>query len=107
TSVAAAWQPDPLPIGPWGRRYGLLASLSVVHESAGTMSTSDDRVQLFLGASDHVQVDRELPQGMVALRSLRSPEKDTPTEDAAAIIWLSDDALVLAVADGVGGTPAG
>ena len=71
------------------------------------MSTSDDRVQLFLGASDHVQVDRELPQGMVALRSLRSPEKDTPNEDAAAIIWLSDDALVLAVADGVGGTPAG
>src|SRR5690606_28570523 len=28
-------------------------------------------------------------------------------EDAAAIIWLSDTALVLAVADGVGGTPAG
>ncbi|HEX6995429.1 MAG TPA: protein phosphatase 2C domain-containing protein [Gammaproteobacteria bacterium] len=52
-------------------------------------------------------MDRELPQGLVALRSLRSPEKDTPNEDAAAIIWLSDDALVLAVADGVGGTPAG
>src|SRR5690606_41142539 len=60
-----------------------------------------------LGASDHVQVDREFPQGVVALRSLRSPEKDTPNEDAAAIIWLSDNALVLAVADGVGGTPAG
>ena len=73
------------------------------------MSTTDtdDRVQLFLGASDHVQMDREFPQGVVALRSLRSPEKDTPNEDAAAIIWLSDTALVLAVADGVGGTPAG
>ncbi len=71
------------------------------------MSTTDDRVHLFLGASDHVEVDREFPQGLVALRSLRSPAKGTPNEDAAAIIWLSDDELVLAVADGVGGTPAG
>jgi PPM family protein phosphatase len=71
------------------------------------MSPSEERVQLFLGAADRVEVDRQLPQGRVALRSIRSPEKDTPNEDAAAIIWLSDDALVLAVADGVGGTPAG
>jgi len=71
------------------------------------MSTLEERVQLFLGATEHAQVDRELPQGLVALRSIRSPEKETPNEDAAAIISLSDDALVLAVADGVGGTPAG
>jgi serine/threonine protein phosphatase PrpC len=71
------------------------------------MSTTDDRVQLFMGASDYAQVDKEFPQGLVALRSFRSPEKETPNEDAAAIIWLADDALVLAVADGVGGTPAG
>ena len=71
------------------------------------MIAPDERVQLFTGASDHVAVDREFPQGLVSLRSLRSPEKDTPNEDAAAIIWLSDDSLVLAVADGVGGTPAG
>src|SRR5690606_41712255 len=105
--MAAARQPDTVPFVPLGRRYGFLASLSLVHESAGPMSTTNDRVQLFLGASDHVQVDREFPQGVVALRSLRSPEKETPNEDAAAIIWLSDNALVLAVADGVGGTPAG
>ena len=105
--MAAARQQDSLPVVPLGRRYGFLASLSLVHESAGTMSTTDDRVQLFLGASDYVQVDREFPQGMVALRSFRSPEKETPNEDAAAIIWLTNDALVLAVADGVGGTPAG
>lgn len=71
------------------------------------MIAPDERVQLFLGATDRVAVDREFPQGLVALRSIRSPEKETPNEDAAAIIWLSDDSLVLAVADGVGGTPAG
>ncbi|HEX7082081.1 MAG TPA: protein phosphatase 2C domain-containing protein [Gammaproteobacteria bacterium] len=71
------------------------------------MSVLEERVQLFLGATERAEVDRELPQGLVALRSIRSPEKDTPNEDAAAIIALSDDALVLAVADGVGGTPAG
>src|SRR5690606_14704876 len=105
--MAAARQQDSLPVVPLGRRYGFLASLSLVHESASTMSTTDDRVQLFLGASDYVQVNKEFPQGLVALRSFRSPEKETPNEDAAAIIWLGDDALVLAVADGVGGTPAG
>lgn len=71
------------------------------------MNGPDERVQLFLGASDRVEVDRDFPQGLVALRSIRSPDKDTPNEDAAAIIWLSGDSLVLAVADGVGGTPAG
>lgn len=71
------------------------------------MSALEGRVQLFLGASDQAEADRELPQGQVSLRSVRSPEKETPNEDAAAIISLSDDALVLAVADGVGGTPAG
>lgn len=71
------------------------------------MNNIEDRVQLFLGATDRAELDREMPQGLVAVRSIRSPEKDTPNEDAAAIVSISDDALVLAVADGVGGTPAG
>ncbi len=37
------------------------------------------------------------------MRSLRSPDKTRPNEDAAAVIPLGDDSLVLAVADGVGG----
>jgi serine/threonine protein phosphatase PrpC len=41
------------------------------------------------------------------VRSLRSPDKPTPNEDAAAVIPVADGSLVLAVADGVGGTPAG
>lgn len=71
------------------------------------MNTLEDRVQLFLGATERAQADHEMPQGLVSVRSIRSPEKETPNEDAAAIISISDDALVLAVADGVGGTPAG
>src|SRR5690606_18413744 len=71
------------------------------------MNDIEDRVQLFLGVTDRAEADREMPQGLVAVRSIRSPEKETPNEDAAAIVSISDDALVLAVADGVGGTPAG
>jgi PPM family protein phosphatase len=71
------------------------------------MNNIEDRVQLFLGATDRAEVDREMPQGLVSVRSIRSPDKQTWNEDAAAIVSISDDALVLAVADGVGGTPAG
>jgi serine/threonine protein phosphatase PrpC len=60
---------------------------------------------LFLG--DEEAADLSLSLGRVAVRSLRSPDKETPNEDAAAVIPVNDDALVLAVADGVGGTPAG
>lgn len=70
------------------------------------MNAAEERVHLCVGA-EHAALDRALPQGLVSLRSIRSPEKETPNEDAAAIISVSDDSLVLAVADGVGGTPAG
>jgi len=61
--------------------------------------------QLFLG--DQESRDLEFPGGSVAVRSLRGPGKAGPNEDAAAVIPVSDTALVLAVADGVGGSPAG
>jgi serine/threonine protein phosphatase PrpC len=67
----------------------------------------EERARLFLGAEDAAGGDYDLPQGLVAVRSIRSPEKETPNEDAAAIVHVADDALVLAVADGVGGTPLG
>lgn len=45
--------------------------------------------------------------GIVALHSSRSPGKDSPNEDAAGIVAAGADRAVLAVADGLGGAPAG
>ena len=63
------------------------------------------RIHLFFGNAE--SSDIELPQGRVAVRSLRGPEKSGPNEDAAAVIPVGDAGLVLAVADGVGGAPGG
>jgi serine/threonine protein phosphatase PrpC len=71
------------------------------------MSANGERVQLFLGSKEREQADRALPLGEVCVRSIRSPDKQTENEDSAAIIQLGDDSLVLAVADGVGGSVAG
>ena len=71
------------------------------------MSAAGERVQLFLGEHEREQADRSLPHGDVCVRSMRSPDKQTDNEDSAAIIQLGDDSLVLAVADGVGGSVAG
>lgn len=71
------------------------------------MSAPAERVQLFLGERERERVDRSLPHGEVCVRSIRSPDKETDNEDSAAIIQLGDDSLVLAVADGVGGSAAG
>lgn len=62
-------------------------------------------MRLFLG--DEESSDIELPLGRIAVRSLRGPGKPGPNEDASAVIPVGDDALVLAVADGVGGAPGG
>ena len=48
-----------------------------------------------------------LAGGIAALYTKRSPEKETPNEDAIAIIPTGADSGVLAVADGLGGAPAG
>jgi len=61
--------------------------------------------RLFLG--DEESLDLDLPRGRIAIRSLRAPDRSGPNEDAAALITLGKNALVLAVADGVGGSPAG
>ena len=71
------------------------------------MSVNGERVQLFLGDEARERADRTLAQGQVCVRSVRSPDKQTENEDSAAIIQLGDDSLVLAVADGVGGSVAG
>ncbi len=71
------------------------------------MSTADDRCALYLGEDESQRGDHVFSHGQVCVRSVRSPEKLTPNEDAAAVMQIGADALVLAVADGVGGTPAG
>lgn len=71
------------------------------------MSALGEHVQLYLGEHEALRADLDLPHGTVSVRSLRSPDKTTPNEDAAAVIQVGTDSLVLAVADGVGGTPAG
>ncbi len=45
--------------------------------------------------------------GVVAVYSMRCPGKETPNEDAVAIIPTGVGSGVLAVADGLGGAPAG
>lgn len=69
------------------------------------MSVDTGRALLF--QSDEEHADRDFVHGTVCVRSRRSPEKSTPNEDAAAVIPIGRRGLILAVADGVGGTPAG
>jgi serine/threonine protein phosphatase PrpC len=45
--------------------------------------------------------------GELAVFSARSPAKETPNEDAVAVIVTAGDSAILAVADGLGGAPAG
>jgi serine/threonine protein phosphatase PrpC len=71
------------------------------------MIRAGEHLELFLGELEIAGSDHSLPQGEVCVRSLRSPDKNTPNEDAAAVIQVGDDSLVLAVADGVGGAAAG
>jgi len=69
------------------------------------MSLDPERVyvhQAMEGSETHA-----LPQGEVTLFSAKCPHAERPNEDAAAILPLPGDRLVLAVADGVGGNPAG
>jgi len=77
-----------------------------VFEGAVHVTEQDQGALLYLGEPEEEQADHELAQGLVCMRSYRSPDKETPNEDSAAIVPVGD-ALVLAVADGVGGTPAG
>jgi serine/threonine protein phosphatase PrpC len=48
-----------------------------------------------------------LANGTACLYTARSPMRERPNEDAVALIPFDDDSAVIAVADGVGGLPAG
>ncbi|MCC7410575.1 MAG: protein phosphatase 2C domain-containing protein [Gammaproteobacteria bacterium] len=62
---------------------------------------------LFAHAEGEEVASLPLAGGHAAVASFRSPDKDTPNEDCALLVALTEDAAVIAVADGLGGLPAG
>ncbi|MCG8379043.1 MAG: protein phosphatase 2C domain-containing protein, partial [Proteobacteria bacterium] len=58
-------------------------------------------------ATDNEPFAIELAHGEAICFSDRSPAKETPNEDALAIIPVNHESTVLVVADGLGGMPAG
>ena len=58
-------------------------------------------------SSDIESADLDFESGIACLRVRKSPAKLSATEDAATVLPISPAALVLAVADGVGGAPGG
>lgn len=63
--------------------------------------------RLFFEQEDLEETLFVVGSGEVAVHSRRSPVKTTPNEDAAAVLATGDYGAVLAVADGLGGAPAG
>ena len=73
-----------------------------------TMPTdATDRVRFFLEADLPEAEVQPMAAGVVAVFTARCPDKETPNEDAAALIACGPASGVLAVADGFGGQPAG
>ena len=66
-----------------------------------------ERVRLFLDADLHEAEFHPIASGVAAVYVARCPDKDTPNEDAVALITCGPKSGVLAVADGFGGQPAG
>ena len=63
--------------------------------------------RLYTGDDDLAIHSFETPLGNLAIAIAACAEKAGPNEDSAALIPLNDNCLVLAIADGVGGLPAG
>jgi serine/threonine protein phosphatase PrpC len=62
---------------------------------------------LFLGQEHCEWSARQDDGAQLCVISRRGPHRSTANEDGALVVWTAADALVLAVADGVGGLPAG
>ncbi len=81
----------------------LLVFLSLVHQEPRVMTA---KARLYTREQPRDGGEHAFPAGLVSVRTQRSPDKDTSNEDCAAVIPVGE-ALVLAVADGVGGSRAG
>lgn len=66
-------------------------------------------LEAYLSIDDHMDdvMPCALPRGSAALFSRRSHLKESENEDAAAVLVVSEETFVLAVADGAGGMRAG
>jgi serine/threonine protein phosphatase PrpC len=67
---------------------------------------SDDII-LLDGATEPDQVDISVGGGFMVAFTCRAPDKESENEDCVAAIPYGPDAVVLVVADGAGGLPAG
>ena len=63
--------------------------------------------RMFLNQDMQVSMVEPCLQGQVAVFSARCPGKETANEDSAAVIEVTPELAVLAVADGLGGGPEG
>jgi serine/threonine protein phosphatase PrpC len=59
------------------------------------------------GAAEPDEVEATVGGGSVVALTIRDPHKDTENEDTVAVIPFGPEAVVLVVADGAGGLPAG
>ena len=66
-----------------------------------------DHATVYTGTSMESPCVLDVLGGSVAAFTRHSPQKETVNEDSVAVIPTSGDAIVLAVADGLGGLPAG
>lgn len=71
------------------------------------MTVAADQIVVLDGAAMPHCINDELGGGSVIAYSDRSPDKETENEDTVAAIPYGPDAVILVVADGVGGLPAG
>lgn len=76
---------------------------TVEAQHLGTLSEA----RLYTGDADLEIHSFDTPLGAVAIAIVACAEKEGANEDSAALIPVTDDCLILAVADGVGGAPAG
>lgn len=67
----------------------------------------NNKVDLFLGREMQEAEMHEVAGGWAAVYSAPCPGRETPNEDAAALIPMGPDSAVLIVADGLGGIPGG
>lgn len=65
------------------------------------------RARIFLESVQHFEKLEGFLPGQLVVLSLRSPFKESANEDGALVVSLGGRKAVLAVADGVGGQPAG
>lgn len=61
----------------------------------------------YLGENDVESGSHDVALGKAEVRTAKSPDRDSPNQDSAAVIVFKDGRVLLAVADGVGGSRAG